>query len=117
MTDAQISKLLGTTKATIDAVRNRSHWNAANLKPVDPVSLGLSTQLELDALVKKAAEKRAKEDAKKGIVDDGASLQPAAQHEEPAAVEPEEEKRGPEPTAASVFGANAASANEDDDED
>src|SRR3954447_22964060 len=67
VTDAQVSKILGTTKATIDQVRNRTHWNSANIKPVDPVTLGLVTQLELDALVKKAAEKKIKDDAKKGI--------------------------------------------------
>ena len=77
--DSQIVKTLGTTKATIDQVRNRTHWNASNIKPVDPVTLGLITQLELDSIVKKAAEKKAKEDAKKGIVDDGASLRPAAE--------------------------------------
>ena len=80
VTDAQISKILGTTKATIDQVRNRTHWNAANIKPVDPVTLGLVTQLELDALVKKAAEKKAKDDAKRGIVaSDGPSLRPASE--------------------------------------
>lgn len=77
--DSQISKLLGTTKATIDQVRNRTHWNSANIKPVDPVTLGLSTQLELDAIVRRAAEKRAREDAKRGVVDEGASLKPAAE--------------------------------------
>ena len=50
--DSQIARLLGTTKATIDQVRNRGHWNSANIKPVDPVTLGLSTQMELDAVVK-----------------------------------------------------------------
>ena len=63
ITDGQIAKLLGTTKATIDQVRDRTHWNSANIKPVDPVTLGLVTQLELDAIVKKAAEKKAKDDA------------------------------------------------------
>jgi hypothetical protein len=84
--DSQIVKTLGTTKATIDQVRNRTHWNASNIKPVDPVTLGLITQLELDAIVKKAAEKKAKDDAKKGVVEDGASLRPAAEtsvHHEP----------------------------------
>ena len=77
--DSQISRLLGTTKATIDQVRNRTHWNANNIKPVDPVTLGLSTQLELDAVVKKAAEKRAKDDAKRGVVEpEGATLRPAS---------------------------------------
>jgi hypothetical protein len=78
--DSQISRLLGTTKATIDQVRNRTHWNSANIKPVDPVTLGLSTQMELDAVVKKAAEKKAKDDAKKGIVEpEGATLEPASE--------------------------------------
>ena len=77
--DSQVAKLLGTTKATIDQVRNRSHWNTGNIKPVDPVTLGLVTQLELDAVVRKAAEKKAKDDARKGIVSDGPSLRPAAE--------------------------------------
>ena len=77
--DSQMSKLLGTTKATIDQVRNRSHWNTGNIKPVDPVTLGLVTQLELDAVVRKAAEKKAKDDARKGIVSDGPSLRPASE--------------------------------------
>lgn len=59
ITDAQISKLIGTTKSTIESVRSRQHWNATNLKPVDPVTLGLCSQIELDALVSKAAAKRA----------------------------------------------------------
>ena len=77
--DSQVSKLLGTTKATIDQVRNRSHWNTGNIKPVDPVTLGLVTQLELDAVVMKAAQKKAKDDARKGIVSEGPSLRPAAE--------------------------------------
>ena len=78
--DSQVARLLGTTKATIDQVRNRQHWNSANIKPVDPVTLGLATQLELDAVVRKAADKRAKEDAKRGVVDpDGATLRPASE--------------------------------------
>jgi uncharacterized protein len=79
VTDAQISKLLGTTKATIEQVRTRSHWNAANIKPVDPVTLGLCGQLELDDLIRRAADKKAKDDARKGIVSDGPTLRPAAE--------------------------------------
>lgn len=108
VTDAQIAKLLGTTKSTIDSVRNRTHWNSANIKPVDPVTLGLTGQLELDEVVRKAADKKAKDDAKKG----GATLQPAGQAEAEAEFTPDrEERRGPEPTAESVFGA----ASDDDD--
>ena len=79
VTDAQISRLLGTTKATIDQVRNRTHWNAPNLKPVDPVTLGLVGQLELDDVVRKAYDKKAKDDAKKGIQPEGATLRPASE--------------------------------------
>ena len=79
MADAQLARLLGTTKATIDQVRNRTHWNSANIKPVDPVTLGLSTQMELDAVVKKAADKKAKDDKRKGIVEpEGPTLLPAS---------------------------------------
>lgn len=58
LTDGQISKLVGTTKTTIEAVRDRTHWNAANIKPTDPVSLGLCSQIELDAQVRKASSRR-----------------------------------------------------------
>jgi hypothetical protein len=80
VTDAQVAKLLGTTKATIEQVRNRTHWNSANIKPVDPVTLGLVGQLELDAVVKKAAEKKARDDAKRGITQpEGETLRPASE--------------------------------------
>jgi len=83
ISDAQISKALGTTKATIDQVRNRTHWNSTNVKPVDPVSLGLVTQLELDALVKKASEKKAREDAKRRVDQpEGPALLSASESEE-----------------------------------
>jgi len=95
--DSQVSKLLGTTKATIDQVRNRSHWNTGNIKPVDPVTLGLVTQLELDGVVMKAAQKKAKDDARKGIVSDGPSLRPAA---ETGLVDPAAEARAAAAAAA-----------------
>jgi hypothetical protein len=60
MEDSQIGKLVGTTKPTIQSIRNRSHWNISSIQPVDPVALGLCRQLDLDAAVKKAAEKRAR---------------------------------------------------------
>ncbi|WP_298723954.1 cell cycle transcriptional regulator TrcR [uncultured Ferrovibrio sp.] len=56
--DAQIQKLLGTTKATIDSVRNRTHWNHANIKPRDPVSLGMCSQAELDRVLILAAKRK-----------------------------------------------------------
>jgi hypothetical protein len=77
--DSQIARILGTTKATIDSVRNRTHWNSANIKPVDPVTLGLVQQLELDDVVRKAADKRARDDARKGVKPEGATLRPASE--------------------------------------
>ena len=52
--DSQIVKLIGTTKSTIQAVREKSHWNSANIKPKDPVLLGLCTQTHLDMMIEKA---------------------------------------------------------------
>ncbi|MEA1071671.1 DUF1013 domain-containing protein [Sphingomonas sp. LY29] len=54
VSDGQISKLIGTTRTTIAAIRDRTHWNMANINPKDPVTLGLTTQRELDAAVAKA---------------------------------------------------------------
>src|SRR5215217_5739747 len=56
VSDGQISKLIGTTRTTIAAIRERSHWNMANIQPKDPVTLGLTSQRELDAAVAKAAK-------------------------------------------------------------
>lgn len=57
LVDSQVMKLVGTTKTTINAIRDRTHWNSQNLKPVDPVTLGLCSQLELDLAVRKAAKR------------------------------------------------------------
>ncbi|MCT4557862.1 MAG: DUF1013 domain-containing protein [Pelagimonas sp.] len=59
LADAQIAKLIGTTKPTIQAIRERTHWNIANMQPIDPVALGLCKQSELDAAVAKAAKSMA----------------------------------------------------------
>ncbi|RYD62232.1 MAG: DUF1013 domain-containing protein [Sphingomonadales bacterium] len=56
VSDAQIGKLIGTTRNTIGAIRERSHWNIQNIQPKDPVTLGLCSQRELDAIVAKAAK-------------------------------------------------------------
>ena len=61
LADSQISKLVGTTKPTIQSIRERTHWNIANMQPIDPVALGLCKQSELDAAVQKAAAKKAAE--------------------------------------------------------
>ena len=63
--DSQIGKLVGTTKSTIQSIRDRTHWNSANLTPLDPVSVGLCSQVDLDKAVQKAfkrIEKRKAED-------------------------------------------------------
>jgi hypothetical protein len=56
LSDGAIGKLIGTTRTTIQALRDRSHWNIANIQPKDPVTLGLTTQRELDAAVARAAK-------------------------------------------------------------
>ena len=76
-TDSDIIKLIGTTKATIAKIRERSHWNAANIKAVDPVTLGLTSQLELDLAVSRASAKF--ERAQKRAAKKGATLKPISE--------------------------------------
>ena len=59
LSDAQIGRLVGTTKPTIMAIRSRTHWNIKNIQANDPVALGLCRQLELDEMVQKVAAKAA----------------------------------------------------------
>ncbi|VAV94145.1 FIG00481961: hypothetical protein [hydrothermal vent metagenome] len=116
VSDAQISKLIGTTKPTITSVRERSHWNASQIKPVDPVSVGLCTQIDLDAVVQKAAAKKRKMDEKAGILPDEAesdTLAPA----DGAAVETIEEAPQKEVSAESVFGSFSNMADKDGGEE
>jgi hypothetical protein len=61
LADSQIARLVGTTKPTIQSIRERTHWNISNMQPIDPVALGLCKQTELDAAVQKAAAKKAKD--------------------------------------------------------
>ena len=70
VTDGQISKLIGTTRTTIAAIRDRSHWNIANIQPKDPVTLGLCSQRELDAVVAKAAKAAGLDPAVDGRIDE-----------------------------------------------
>ena len=67
--DAQIIRLVGTTKSTIQSVRERSHWNSTNLAPLDPVTLGLCTQIDLDLEVGRASK-----DRPAPVADTGATL-------------------------------------------
>jgi hypothetical protein len=73
--DADIIKLIGTTKATIQKIRERSHWNATNIKAVDPVTLGLCSQLELDLAVTRVNAKKDRL-AKKAARAQGATIKP-----------------------------------------
>jgi hypothetical protein len=94
-TDADIIKLIGTTKATIQKIRERSHWNATNIKAVDPVTLGLCSQLELDLAVSRAAAKR--ERLEKRIARAGTTLKPlndGVQTESPVSDEADQEDDG-----------------------
>lgn len=61
LTDTQVGKLMGTTKETIQKVRDRSHWNSANIKPRDPVILGLCTQTDLNGMVTQANDRLARD--------------------------------------------------------
>ena len=81
MKDSQIIRLVGTTKPTIQQIRDRSHWNSANLVPQDPVTLGLCKQTDLDIEVEKATARRAKERAAAGLppLEPGESLLPTAE--------------------------------------
>ncbi|MBU92915.1 MAG: cytoplasmic protein [Rhodobiaceae bacterium] len=62
--DSEVIRLVGTTKSTIESIRNRTHWNIGNIQPQDPVALGLCSQIELDKFVLRAS-KRAEREAQK----------------------------------------------------
>jgi hypothetical protein len=93
--DSQIMRLVGTTKPTIIAIRERSHWNSPNLQAQDPVTLGLCSQIDLDAEVKKAAARLERERKQAGLAEPpkAGTLLPA---EESTAAPPEPEP-APEP--------------------
>jgi hypothetical protein len=93
--DSQIMRLVGTTKPTILAIRERSHWNSPNLQAQDPVTLGLCSQTDLDAEVKKAAARLERERREAGAAEPpkAGTLLPA--EETTAAPEP-----APEPEVA-----------------
>jgi len=117
--DSQIMRLVGTTKPTIGQIRDRTHWNSAQLTPQDPVTLGLCSQLDLDAEVKKAARrlererKEAMKDREKaGTLLSAEETTASATGEEPAAAtativspkpSPEEQEETPEEEQARVF--------------
>jgi hypothetical protein len=84
LTDAQIARLIGTTKPTILSVRERTHWNAANIKPQNPVTLGLCTEADLEkavviAMRRQKAREKAKERAERAAAREAAAATQAAQ--------------------------------------
>ena len=115
------------TKPTIESIDNRTHWNSANIKPVDPVTLGLATQIELDAAVQKAGRKLERERKKAAKAAGGTdtllsaaeTTAPAEQHATIAAPEtkPEEDESRKSYDADSVFASLKNVKIEEDDED
>lgn len=93
LSDGQVSKLVGTTKPTIQAIRERTHWNIANIQPIDPVALGLCKQSELDEAVQKANAKKAAEgavmsdDERRKLVSTEQSLEMDTEPKIPTAIE------------------------------
>jgi hypothetical protein len=111
--DAQISRLVGTTKSTIEQIRERTHWNSTNLTAMDPVTLGLCTQIDLDLEVERASKGRPLPTA----AELGATLEASRETEKlPFSYEREEEK---EIDADAVFSKLKAlkSDHKDEDED
>ena len=94
--DAQISRLVGTTKSTIEQIRNRTPWNSAALQPMDPVTLGLCSQIDLDLEVQRASSGRAP------VAPVGDTLLPAAVTEQ-MSVDEERRKDDDELDADAVF--------------
>ncbi len=101
--DAQIMRLVGTTKTTLQAIRERTHWNSAGLSPMDPVTLGLCSQIDLDFEVTRAAK-----DRPPGEPDRGQTLIPA----EVTTHRPAEDHA----SRADVFGSAPTGAAQDEEE-
>ncbi|WP_424976573.1 DUF1013 domain-containing protein [Dinoroseobacter sp. S124A] len=132
LSDGQISKLVGTTKPTIQAIRERTHWNIQNIQPIDPVALGLCKQTELDAAVQKAAAKKARDgelmsdDERRKLVSTEQSLEMEPEPRMPTAIsglesftllggdDEEEEDKSTLVDADSLF--NLPDTNDDEDE-
>ncbi len=99
--DAQIMRLVGTTKSTLQSIRDRTHWNSAALQPMDPVTLGLCSQIQLDFEVARAAKEKPQPQ------DTGVTLLPAdvttAKPAEPEAEPAGAKKPGAELDVQAVF--------------
>lgn len=111
--DAQISRLVGTTKATIDQIRDRKHWNSSTLQPMDPVTLGLCSQIDLDLEVQRASH------GKQPAAPVGDTLLPAAMTERlvvPKVEETQDEDRELDPNAVFAKLSALKGKREDDEE-
>ncbi|RGP38181.1 DUF1013 domain-containing protein [Pseudotabrizicola alkalilacus] len=126
LSDGAIGKLVGTTKPTIQAIRERTHWNINNISPVDPVALGLCKQSELDTAVQAAVRRRASEgvvmsdDERRKLVSTEQSLGMSEEPKMPSGLEvfarqEKEEKPADFSDAESFF--NLPQHDDDDDED
>lgn len=112
--DAQIMRLVGTTKNTILQIRERTHWNMASLAPMDPVTLGLCSQIDLDFEVQRAAK-----DRPRALEEEGGTLLPAAvttATEEPAEEEEQEVELNVESVFAKLKQLKRPQEDEDDEE-
>lgn len=104
LSDGQISKLLGTTKNTINAIREREHWNMPNIKPQNPVAMGLCSNEEFERVIK-VARRRAENAAKRAAKEEKQRQEALAAGEtlsEPAANLGEDTQAEPSPTAFST---------------
>ena len=131
LSDAQIAKLVGTTKPTIQSIRERTHWNISNMQPIDPVALGLCKQSELDSIVQKAAAKKAAEggvmndDERRKLVSTEQSLGMDSEPKIPAGIEGLEtftlgggnERPSADPMVDADSFFNLPDADDEDDED
>lgn len=130
LSDGAIGKLVGTTKPTIQAIRERTHWNISQITPIDPVALGLCKQSELDAAVQIAARKKAadgtlmSDDERRKLVSTEQSLGMAPEPKIPSAIaglesfslSPKEEKQTDYSDAESFFKKPSAAEADEDEE-
>jgi hypothetical protein len=108
--DAAIMRLVGTTKSTIQAIRERTHWNAPNLTPLDPVTLGLCSQIDLDIEVNRASKGREQP------APTGDTLLPAALTERLQPEQPKPKEEDAELDADKVFAKLSALKGKDEEE-
>ncbi len=116
--DSQIMRLVGTTKPTIIAIKERSHWNSPNLQAQDPVTLGLCSQIDLDAEVKKAAARLERERKQAGLTEPpkAGTLLPTEESTATPEPEPQPEREQPMATALAQEARTAMAAPDEEEE-